>query len=224
MPGVSFTQAACRCAIGRLQLVRSAMAETSPSQLSTARLCGRPNTVRFSSEDCSRLGLKSPSGHQCAKVRRLHREINTASSLATYLLQPGGRWKSEYLVITFEQLIKVTGRIEVKRVRECALVLGPLTFRYERPETFRSMRIFERRLSVSIRRTRTSRASWLSLMTGTCLLTTKRIVLRFLPSRSSLPRGIAPSRIVSPLWASHCPFPARRVRIYTPRVGLLAPS
>ena len=31
-------------------------------------------------------------------------------------------------MISFEQLIKVTGRIEVKRVRECALAPGPLTF------------------------------------------------------------------------------------------------
>ena len=36
--------------------------------------------------------------------------------------------KGKYLVISFEQLIEITGRIEVKRVRECALVLGPLTF------------------------------------------------------------------------------------------------
>ena len=53
--------------------------------------------------------------------------MSTASLLAISL-QPGGRWKGEYLVISFEQLIKATGRIEVKRVRECALVPGPLTF------------------------------------------------------------------------------------------------
>ena len=47
---------------------------------------------------------------------------------AGYFLQPGGLWKGEYLVISFEQLIKATGRIEVKRVRECALVPGPVTF------------------------------------------------------------------------------------------------
>ena len=47
---------------------------------------------------------------------------NEHGIFAGYYLQPGGRWKGEYLVISFEQLIKVTGRIEVKRVRECALV------------------------------------------------------------------------------------------------------
>ena len=55
--------------------------------------------------------------------------MSTASSLVTYYLQPGGRWKGEYLVMSFEQLIKATGRIEVKRVRGCALVPGPLTLR-----------------------------------------------------------------------------------------------
>ena len=53
---------------------------------------------------------------------------NEHGIFAGYYLQPGGRWKGEYLVISFEQLIKVTGRIEVKRVRECALAPGPLTF------------------------------------------------------------------------------------------------
>ena len=47
---------------------------------------------------------------------------------AGYFLQPGGLWKGEYLVISFEQLIKAIGRIEVTRVRECALVPGPVTF------------------------------------------------------------------------------------------------
>ena len=54
---------------------------------------------------------------------------NEHGIFAGYFSQPGGRWKGEYLMISFEQLIKVTGRIEVKRVRECALVPGPLTFR-----------------------------------------------------------------------------------------------
>ena len=47
---------------------------------------------------------------------------------AGYFLQPGGLWKGEYLVISFEQLTKATGRIEMKRVRECALTPGPITF------------------------------------------------------------------------------------------------
>ena len=47
---------------------------------------------------------------------------------AGYFSQLGGHWKGEYLVISFEQLVKATGRIEVKRVRECALVPGPVTF------------------------------------------------------------------------------------------------
>ena len=54
--------------------------------------------------------------------------VHKGAKFACYFLQPGGRWKGEYLVISFEQLIKVTGRIEVKRVLECALVPGPLTF------------------------------------------------------------------------------------------------
>ena len=53
---------------------------------------------------------------------------NEHGIFAGYFLQPGGRWKGEYLVISFGQLIKVTGRIEVKRVRECALFPGPVTF------------------------------------------------------------------------------------------------
>ena len=47
---------------------------------------------------------------------------------AGYYLQPGGRWKGEFLVISFEQLIRAKDRLEVKRVRECALVPGPVTF------------------------------------------------------------------------------------------------
>ena len=43
------------------------------------------------------------------KVRSLRHGMSTASSLATTYLQPGGRWKGEYLAISFEQLIKVTG-------------------------------------------------------------------------------------------------------------------
>ena len=53
---------------------------------------------------------------------------NEHGIFAGYFLQPGGRWKGEYLVISFEQLIEATGRIDVKRVRGCALVPGPLTF------------------------------------------------------------------------------------------------
>ena len=47
---------------------------------------------------------------------------------AGYFLQPGGRWKGEYLVISFEWLFQATCRTEVKRVHECALVPGPVTF------------------------------------------------------------------------------------------------
>ena len=66
--------------------------------------------------------------HKCAKFA----PRNEHGIFAGCFLQPGGRWKGEYLEISFEQLIKATGRIEVlievKRVRECALVPGPLTF------------------------------------------------------------------------------------------------
>ena len=47
---------------------------------------------------------------------------------AGYFLQPGGRWKGKYLVISFERLIKATGNIEMKHVRECALASGLVTF------------------------------------------------------------------------------------------------
>ena len=58
-----------------------------------------------------------PTGHKGAKfVPR-----SGFGLFASYFLQPGGRWKGEYLVISFEQLIKATGKIEVKRVRESAL-------------------------------------------------------------------------------------------------------
>ena len=40
----------------------------------------------------------------------------------------GAHWKDEYLIFSFEQLILSIGRIEVKRVCECALVRGPVSF------------------------------------------------------------------------------------------------
>ena len=65
-----------------------------------------------------------PTGHKGPKFARR----SEFGLFASYFLQPGGHWKGEYLVISFEQLIKATGRIEVKRVRGCALVPGPVTF------------------------------------------------------------------------------------------------
>ena len=53
---------------------------------------------------------------------------NEHGIFAGNFLQPRGRLKSEYLVISFEQRIRITGRIEVQRICKCALVLGPLTF------------------------------------------------------------------------------------------------
>ena len=48
---------------------------------------------------------------------------------AGYFLQPGGLWKGEFLVISFEQLLtKTSGRIVMQRVRECALTPGVITF------------------------------------------------------------------------------------------------
>ena len=65
-----------------------------------------------------------PPGHKCPKFA----PRSEFGLFAGYFLQPGGFWKGEYLVISFEQLIKATGRIEVKRVSECALVPGTVTF------------------------------------------------------------------------------------------------
>ena len=65
-----------------------------------------------------------PTGHKGPKFAP-RREFGL---FAGHFLQTGGHWKGEYLVISFEQLIKATGKIEVKRVRECALVPGPVSF------------------------------------------------------------------------------------------------
>ena len=65
-----------------------------------------------------------PTGHKGPKFA----PRSEFGLFACYFLQPGGRWKGEYLVISFEQLIKATGKIDVKRVRECALAPGPVTF------------------------------------------------------------------------------------------------
>ena len=68
-----------------------------------------------------------PTGHKGPKFA----PRSEFGLFASCSLQPGGRWKGEYLVISFEQLIKATGKIEVKRVRECALVPGPVTLPLE---------------------------------------------------------------------------------------------
>ena len=65
-----------------------------------------------------------PTGHKGPKFA----PRSKFGLFAGYFLQPGGRWKGEYLVISFEQLVKATGKVEMKRVRGYALVSGPVTF------------------------------------------------------------------------------------------------
>ena len=126
---------------------------------------------------------------------------NEHGIFAGYFLQPGERWKGEYLVISFEQLIKATGRIEVKRVRECALVPGPLTFPLR---TVRDIQIDEDLREASERLDQTDpyvEGELLELDDGNVPPDDDEngeMVLRLLPRRSLLPRRIAPSKIANP--------------------------
>ena len=125
-----------------------------------------------------------PTGHKGPKFAP-RREFGL---FAGHFLQTGGHWKGEYLVISFEQLIKATGRIEVKRVRECALAPGPVTLPLKTVGDIqiRSMRSCARHLNSLSKLIRSSKASCLSLKRGACFRTTRTTVLRLLPVRRSI--------------------------------------
>ena len=63
-------------------------------------------------------------GHKGPKLARR----SEFGKFADYFLQPGGFWKCEYLVISFEQLTTANGRIAVKQFCEWAMMLGPVMF------------------------------------------------------------------------------------------------
>ena len=121
-------------------------------------------------------------------------------------------------MISFEQLIKATGRIEVKRVGECALVPGPLTFPLR---TVRDIQIDGDLRGASERLEQSDpfvEGELLELEDGNLLPDDGENGAKT-PRKSSIPRRIAPSmKILGPLWASRCPFPARRGSI--PRVSV----
>ena len=125
----------------------------------------------------------NPAGHKGPK----YAPRGKFGVLAGYFLQPGGRCMGEYLVISFGQLIKATGRIEVKSVPGSALMPEAVTFLLKTVEDIQTDEGLRQGEQIVW-----STASCLSYLMITCIRTKRTTVLRLLPVRKSILRpGIA---------------------------------